>query len=120
MTTPALRPKGPPPLSPGHRPGSAGKIGLRPVGPRHDIRARKAASASALLDGCGNVVGVISQSIDPQKTLESNGSLPQNVNYAIKSQYLLRLLESVPELSKKLKPPGKEGKRAEEISTSAE
>ena len=77
-------------------------------------------SGSALLDGCGNVVGVVSQSIDTMKALESNGSLPENVNYAIKSKYLLRLLDSVPELSSKLKPTGTEKINVEEIASRAE
>jgi hypothetical protein len=44
----------------------------------------------------------------------------ENVNYAVKSQYLLRLLESVPEVASKLKTPGTEEKKSEDISTSAE
>ena len=77
-------------------------------------------SGGALLDECGNVVGVVSQKIDPMKALESNGNLPENVNYAVKSRYLLRLLNSVPELSKKLKPIGTEILNVEEIASRAE
>jgi len=35
--------------------------------------------------------------------LASGGALPENVNYAVKSSYLLSFLESVPEVSAKLK-----------------
>lgn len=79
-------------------------------------------SGGALLDGCGNVVGIVSHiiSIDREKNLQSNGCLLQNVNFAIKSRYLLRLLESVPEVSSKLITPGTEEKKAEDISASAE
>ncbi len=33
------------------------------------------------------------------------GSLPQNVNYALKSSYVTAFLETLPEVSAKLKPP---------------
>jgi len=49
-----------------------------------------------------------------------NGNVLENVNYAVKSQYLLRLLESVPEVASKLKPPGTVEKKSEDISSSAE
>jgi hypothetical protein len=34
--------------------------------------------------------------------LSASGALPENVNYAVKSSYLLSFLESVPEVSAKL------------------
>jgi S1-C subfamily serine protease len=77
-------------------------------------------SGGALLDGCGNVVGIVSQGIDKKQALDCNGNVLENVNYAVKSQYLLRLLESIPEIAPKLKPPGTEEKKAEGIATSAE
>ena len=77
-------------------------------------------SGGALLDNCGNVVGVVSQKIDAEKTFESLGALPENVNYAIKSRYLLRLLASVPELSTRLKPSTKKILSLEDIANNAE
>ena len=77
-------------------------------------------SGGALLDGNGNVVGIVSQGIDKKQALDCNGNVLENVNYAVKSQYLLRLLESVPEVASKLKPPGTEEKKSEDIATSAE
>jgi hypothetical protein len=41
----------------------------------------------------------------PGVALESSGALPENVNYAVKSSFLLSFLESVPEVSAKLKEP---------------
>ena len=37
--------------------------------------------------------------------LAASGALPENVNYAVKSSFLLGFLESVPEVSAKLKEP---------------
>jgi TPR repeat protein len=77
-------------------------------------------SGGALLDGFGNVVGVVSQKIDLEKAYESNGALPENVNYAVKSRYLLRLLASVPEVSARLKSPRAKKMTVEEIAGAAE
>ena len=46
--------------------------------------------------------------------------MPENVNYAVKSSYLLGLLESVPEVSAKLKEPETKERRFEEVVKSAE
>lgn len=62
-------------------------------------------SGGALVDGCGNVVGVISAKLDPAAALATSGALPENVSYAIKSSFLLGFLESVPEVAAKLKDP---------------
>ncbi len=37
--------------------------------------------------------------------LSTSGALPENVNYAVKSSFLLGFLESVPEVAAKLKEP---------------
>ncbi len=54
-------------------------------------------SGGALVDDRGNVVGVVTAQLSQEAALESSGALAQNVNYAIKSSYLLSFLESVPE-----------------------
>lgn len=46
-------------------------------------------------DGC--VIGVINARLNDLTTAEMTGSLPQNVNYAVKSSYVLPLLESISE-----------------------
>ena len=48
------------------------------------------------------------------------GALPENVNYAVKSSYLLSFLESVPEVSAKLKEPITKERKFEEVVKSAE
>lgn len=49
-------------------------------------------SGGPLLDRVGNVIGVVIATMDPIKTLRATGAIPQNVNFAIKSDYVLRLL----------------------------
>jgi len=62
-------------------------------------------SGGALVDERGNVVGVVSAKLSAWAALAANGALPENVNYAVKSSFLLGFLESVPEVSAKLKEP---------------
>ena len=62
-------------------------------------------SGSALVDEHGNVVGIVAGKLSAKATLLTSGELPENVNYAVKSSFLLGFLESVPELSAKLKEP---------------
>jgi hypothetical protein len=42
------------------------------------------------------VVGIVSAKLSARAALASSGTLPENVNYAVKSSYLLSFLESVP------------------------
>ena len=56
-------------------------------------------SGGPLLDSGGNVVGIISGQLQPSLALAAAGSLPQNVNYAVKSELLMALIKSVPSLS---------------------
>ena len=52
--------------------------------------------------------------------LQASGALPQNVNCAVKSSCLLIVLESVPELSAKLKEPQTKERKFEDVMKSAE
>jgi len=56
-------------------------------------------SGGPLLDPSGNVVGMVVSQLDVGKTALITGSLPQGVNYAIKSAYVQPLLEAIPETS---------------------
>lgn len=49
-------------------------------------------SGGPLLDQKGRVIGVVTETLDPIETLKLVGAVPQNVNYAVKSDYLLPLL----------------------------
>ncbi|MBX3387726.1 MAG: SEL1-like repeat protein [Phycisphaeraceae bacterium] len=68
-------------------------------------------SGGPLVDSSGSVVGVIVGKLDAVKTLRITGQIPENVNYAIKGNLLVNLLESVPNLPDQLiarptAPPG--------------
>ena len=77
-------------------------------------------SGGALVDERGNVVGVVSAKLNWRKALATSGSLPENVNYAVKSAYLLSFLESEPEVSAKLKEPNTKEMKFEDAVKSAE
>lgn len=74
--------------------------------PRHfqiSVPVQPGNSGGPLVDMRGNVVGIVRMQMDDIKALKITGSLPQNVNYAVKGSLLLSLLESVPGLPAKLK-----------------
>jgi S1-C subfamily serine protease len=58
-------------------------------------------SGGALVDGSGNVVGIMVMRLGDAATVEATGMLPQNVNYAIKSSYILPLLEGISTFSQR-------------------
>jgi serine protease Do len=60
-------------------------------------------SGGALVDERGNVIGIVSAKLDAGAALAASGALPENVNYAVKSSFLLGFLESVPDVDAKLK-----------------
>ncbi len=61
-------------------------------------------SGGALVDGHGNVVGVVSYSLKQKAALAVTGELAQNVNYAVGEQPTCsNALESVPEVTSKMK-----------------
>ena len=62
-------------------------------------------SGGALVDENGNILGVIVAMLSAKTTFKISGSLPQNVNYAVKSIYAQAMLDSLPEISDKLIPP---------------
>ena len=52
--------------------------------------------------------------------LRATGALPENVDYAVKSSYLLSFLESVPEVAAKLKEPRIAERKFEDVVKDAE
>ena len=68
------------------------------------VPAQPGNSGGALCDAAGRVVGVVAAKLDERLALQTSGSSPENVNYAIKSTYVLALLESL-DLPVKTLPP---------------
>lgn len=52
-------------------------------------------SGGPLFNSDGKVIGVVVSTLNPLLVLKYSGSLPQNVNYAVKSNYLIELLNSI-------------------------
>ena len=77
-------------------------------------------SGGALVDERGNVVGVVSAKLNARAALSTSGALPENVNYAVKSSYLLSFLESVPEVAARLRDPESKERKFEDVVRSAE
>jgi S1-C subfamily serine protease len=53
-------------------------------------------SGGPLLDGTGAVIGLVQSTLVNARELFATGLVPQNVNYALKSEYLLRFLKPIP------------------------
>ncbi len=62
-------------------------------------------SGGPLVDMNGNVVGVVTSKLNAVKVFKETGDIPQNVNYAIKSNYLLEVMPGVQGLETKAPPP---------------
>ena len=77
-------------------------------------------SGGALVDARGNVVGIVAAKLNASAALAMSGSLPENVNYAVKSSLLLSFLESVPEVASKLKDPLTAERKFEDVVKSAQ
>ena len=72
------------------------------------------------MDERGNVVGVVSAKLNASAALAMSGTLPENVNYAVKSSYLLSFLEVFADGQLKLKEPSTKEKKFEEVVKEAE
>ena len=59
-------------------------------------------SGGALVDNRGNAIGVVTAKLSQKAAINTTGTIAENVNYALKSSYVLILLESLPEISDKL------------------
>jgi S1-C subfamily serine protease len=77
-------------------------------------------SGGALVDERGNVIGIVSAKLDASAALAATGALPENVNYAVKSSFLLSFLESVPEVSARLKAPVTADRKFEDVVRDAQ
>jgi hypothetical protein len=72
------------------------------------------------VDEHGNVVGIVSAKLNASAALAMSGALPENVNYAVKSSFLLSFLESVPDVANKLKEPNTKEEKFEDVVKNAQ
>lgn len=49
-------------------------------------------SGGPLIDSQGHVIGIVEAVLNPEQSIRTTGTIPQNVNYAVKSDYLVPLL----------------------------
>lgn len=77
-------------------------------------------SGGALVDERGNIIGVVVAKLSQRAALATSGALAENVNYAVKSSYLLSFLESVPEVAAKLKEAHTKDRKFEDVVKSVE
>jgi hypothetical protein len=64
--------------------------------------------------------GIVSAKLDAATALAVGGALPENVNYAVKSSFLLSFLESVPDVSAKHKAPNTKEEKFEDVVKEAQ
>lgn len=86
--------------------------------PRHfqiSALVRPGNSGGALVDECGNVIGVIVAQPDPKTVLTTPDAPAGNVNCAVKSTFLIGFLESMPDVVAKLKEPHTEEQNYEDV-----
>jgi hypothetical protein len=62
----------------------------------------------------------ISAKLSARAALAESGALPENVNYAVKSSFMLSFLESVPDVANKLKAPVTVDRKFEDVVKSAQ
>jgi hypothetical protein len=83
------------------------------------VAVRPGNAGGPLVNGCGNVVGMVEGPLADIASLEITASMPQNANYAMKSSVLNVLLESVPEVSARLKEPNSREEKFEDAAKDA-
>jgi hypothetical protein len=66
------------------------------------------------------VIEIASAKLDASAALAASGALPENVNYAVKSGFLLGFLESVPGVEAKLKNPNTVDEKFEDVVKAAQ
>jgi S1-C subfamily serine protease len=89
-------------LGPGHKVTSGLVSALE--GPSGDPRLfqltapiQPGSSGSPLLDSQGRVIGVVTATLDALAVARNDGHVPQNVNFAVKSDYLALLVRRLPQ-----------------------
>jgi S1-C subfamily serine protease len=65
-----------------------------------DVPIQPGNSGGPLINARGELVGVVTATLNQIVTLRETGTLPQNVNYAVKSDYVLPLLKTLGEMKR--------------------
>ena len=73
-------------------------------------------SGGALVDSKGNVIGIVTAKLSQTAAIITTGTIAENVNYALKSSYVLILLESAPSISDNLADENSKELSAEHIA----
>ena len=71
-------------------------VGIRgdPTQMQISVPIQRGASGGPVLDQAGNVIGVVVSKLDALKLAERVGDLPQNVNFAIRGEFVRNFLEA--------------------------
>jgi S1-C subfamily serine protease len=70
-------------------------------------------SGGPLCDENGNLIGIVESTLNPLTMAKIEGEIPQNVNYAVKSSYVLPLLDDAQNLPQPRGDTG--GKKFEDV-----
>ena len=73
-------------------------------------------SGGALVDEKGNVVGIVTAKLSQKVAISTTGTIAENVNYALKSSYVLIMLESMPNISDNLEDESRKKLSSESIA----
>ncbi|MBL69840.1 MAG: hypothetical protein CMO74_15585 [Verrucomicrobiales bacterium] len=86
-----------------------------------DVPVQPGNSGGALIDETtGNALGIITCRLDDIRALDLTGSLPQNVNYALKAEVIQTFLNGTPTVAAQLAPPSPIKREAGAIHQTAE
>ena len=66
------------------------------------------------------MIGVVVAKLSQKAAVATSGQLAENVNYAVKSSFLLSFLESLPDVAAKLKEPNPRGRKFEDVVKEAQ
>lgn len=69
-----------------------------------DAAVQPGNSGGPLADERGNIVGVVVARLNDAFVAQNTGSLPQNINYAVKKSYVLAFLDNTPDATQQTQP----------------
>lgn len=78
--------------------------------PRHfqiSVPVQSGNSGGPLITNEGSVIGIVVSKLRALEVYKDTGDLPQNVNYAIKANYLSELVSTIPAIEQMPRPPNR-------------